>query len=38
MAAVHGYTTAMAWGAGILLITAIPVVALINAKAPSPRR
>jgi EmrB/QacA subfamily drug resistance transporter len=37
-ATVHGYTTAMAWGAGILLITAIPALVLINAKAPSPRR
>ncbi len=35
-ATVHGYTTAMAWGAGILLIAAIPAVTLINAKAPSP--
>jgi predicted MFS family arabinose efflux permease len=31
---VHGYTTAMAWGSGILLVAAIPAVALINAKAP----
>jgi MFS family permease len=37
-ATVHGYTTAMAWGARILLVTAIPAVTLINAKAPSPRR
>lgn len=37
-ATVHGYTTAMAWGAGILLVTAIPVVVLISARAPSPRR
>ncbi len=35
-ATVRGYTTAMAWGAGILLVTAIPAIALINAKAPSP--
>ncbi len=35
-ATVHGYTTAMAWGAGILLVTAIPTLVLINAKAPSP--
>ncbi len=34
-ATVHGYTTAMAWGAGILLVAAIPAVTLINAKAPS---
>jgi predicted MFS family arabinose efflux permease len=34
-ATVHGYTTAMAWGAGILLFAAIPAVTLINAKAPS---
>lgn len=37
-ATVHGYATAMAWGAGILLVTAIPALILINAKAPSPRR
>jgi MFS family permease len=34
-ATVHGYATAMAWGAGILLVTAIPVLVLVNAKAPS---
>ena len=37
-ATVHGYTTAMAWGAGILLVTAIPTLILINAKALSPRQ
>ena len=37
-ATVHGYTSAMAWGAGILLVTAIPALVLINAKAPSPQR
>ena len=37
-ATVHGYTTAMAWGAGILLVAAIPAVALINAKAHPPKR
>jgi MFS family permease len=37
-ATVHGYSTAMALGAGVLLVTAMPVVALVNAKAPSPRR
>jgi EmrB/QacA subfamily drug resistance transporter len=37
-ATVHGYTTAMAWGAGILLAAAIPAVALVNAKAPSSGR
>jgi EmrB/QacA subfamily drug resistance transporter len=36
-AAVHGYATAMAWGAGILLVAAIPALILINAKAPSPQ-
>jgi EmrB/QacA subfamily drug resistance transporter len=36
-ATVHGYATAMAWGAGILLVTAIPVLVLVNAKAPSRR-
>jgi EmrB/QacA subfamily drug resistance transporter len=34
----HGYATAMAWGAGLLLVTAIPALILINAKAPVPRR
>jgi predicted MFS family arabinose efflux permease len=34
-AAVHGYATAMAWGSGLLLVTAIPALILINAKAPS---
>jgi hypothetical protein len=29
---------AMAWGAGILLVTAIPALVLVNAKALSPRR
>lgn len=33
-ATVHGYTTAMAWGAGILIVAAIPSVIMINAKAP----
>ncbi len=37
-ATVHGYAIAMAWGAGILLVTAIPALVLVNAKAPSPRR
>jgi len=37
-ATVHGYAAAMAWGAGILLVTAIPALVLVNAKAPSPRR
>jgi hypothetical protein len=31
-ATVHGYATAMAWGAGILLVTAIPALVLVNAK------
>lgn len=31
----QGYATAMAWGAGILLVTAIPALILVNAKAPS---
>jgi EmrB/QacA subfamily drug resistance transporter len=29
----HGYADAMAWGAGILLTTAVPVAFLINARA-----
>jgi EmrB/QacA subfamily drug resistance transporter len=30
----HGYAVAMAWGAGILLVTAVPVAFLVNAQAP----
>ena len=30
----HGYAVAMAWGAGILLVTAAPVAFLVNARAP----
>jgi EmrB/QacA subfamily drug resistance transporter len=37
-AAEHGFATAMAWGAGILLVAAIPAVVLINAEAPHQRR
>ena len=38
-AADHGYAIAMTWGAGILLVAAVPVVFLVNARAPlSPRR
>ena len=38
-AADHGYAIAMTWGAGILLVAAVPVVFLLNARAPlSPRR
>ena len=33
-ATVHGYTVAAAWGAAILLATAIPIAWLINAGAP----
>ncbi len=33
-ATVNGYTVAMAWGAAILLVAAIPIGILINAKAP----
>lgn len=36
-ATVHGYTTAMTWGAIILIGTAIPIGMLINAGPPSPR-
>jgi len=36
-ATVHGYTTAMSWGAVILLVTAIPIGLLINAKPPAPK-
>ncbi len=37
-ATAHRYDVAMAWGAGILLVTAILALVLVNAKAPSPRR
>jgi hypothetical protein len=30
----HGYAVAMAWGAGVLLVTAVPVAFLVNAQAP----
>jgi EmrB/QacA subfamily drug resistance transporter len=33
----HGYATAMAWGVAILLVTAIPALVLVNAKAPKLR-
>jgi hypothetical protein len=31
----HGFSTAMAWGVGILLVTAIPAIILVDATAPS---
>ncbi|HVX23370.1 MAG TPA: MFS transporter [Acidimicrobiales bacterium] len=34
-ATVHGYTVAMAWGVGILLVAAIPAVVAVDAKAPA---
>ncbi len=37
-AAVHGYTVAAAVGAAMLLVAAVPVALLINARAPAPRR
>jgi MFS family permease len=33
-ATVHGYAVAAAWGAGLLLVLAIPIVMLINAGVP----
>jgi hypothetical protein len=30
----HGYGVAMAWGVGILLVTAVPVAFLVNVRAP----
>jgi hypothetical protein len=33
----RGYAIAMTWGAGILLVTAVPVVFLVNTRAPLPR-
>jgi EmrB/QacA subfamily drug resistance transporter len=35
-AADHGFATAMAWGVGILLVAAIPAIAMVNAEIPSP--
>jgi EmrB/QacA subfamily drug resistance transporter len=37
-ATVHGFTVAMAWGAGILVAAAIPVAIFVNAKAAARRR
>ena len=37
-AADHGFATAAAWGAGILLVTAIPAIAMVDAGVPAPRR
>ncbi|HEY7594380.1 MAG TPA: MFS transporter [Actinophytocola sp.] len=36
-ALVHGYTTATAWAAGILLVAAVLAAILINAPKPAPR-
>ena len=33
-ATVHGFTTAMIWGAAILIASAIPIAAFVNAEAP----
>jgi len=37
-ATVHGYSVAVAWGAAILFVVAIPVTALINANASAKRK
>jgi len=37
-ATVHGFTVAMAWGAGILVVSVVPILVLINAKAPLKRK
>jgi EmrB/QacA subfamily drug resistance transporter len=37
-ATVHGFAVAMAWGAGIVFVAAIPVAILVNAKAAARRR
>ena len=36
-AAVHGFAVAMAWGAGLLVLTAIPVAVFTTAAAPARR-
>ena len=36
-AADYGFATALAWGIGILLVSAIPAIALVNAEIPAPR-
>jgi hypothetical protein len=36
-AADHGFATATAWGVGILLVTAVPAIALVNAELPARR-
>lgn len=34
---VHGFTIAIAWGAAITLVAAVPIAAFMNAQKPSPR-
>jgi EmrB/QacA subfamily drug resistance transporter len=36
-ATVHGYATAMGWGAAILLVAAVPLIFVINAGTPAKR-
>ena len=36
-AVVHGFAVAMAWGAGLLVLTAIPVAVFTTAAAPARR-
>jgi EmrB/QacA subfamily drug resistance transporter len=38
MGTVHGYTVALTWGAIVLLVAAVPIALLINAKPASARR
>lgn len=35
VATVHGYTIAMAWGAALLLVAAVPAIIMVNAKRPA---
>ena len=37
-AAVHGFAVAMAWGAGLLVLAAVPAAVFITAAVPARRR
>ena len=34
-ATVHGYTVAMAWGAGLTFVAAVPIAIFVNARTPT---
>jgi hypothetical protein len=35
---VHGFDVAMAWGAIVMVVAAIPVALFVDAPAPAPRK